>query len=97
MAQRVIFICDKCKQEWELSSNECPQTVALTVILDYGTQTPQHQDFPIHTAHSQVWCRPCIDACNVIPPVQSAPPKTSVLTTEDILVDLLTNLGFVRE
>lgn len=101
MSQRILFTCDRCKQEWDQSSPDCPQPVNLNLTLSCGNHQPATQYEPSALVRNQTWCRPCVEAAGVIlrkkPSNSLEKLKAPEPSTEDILVDLLVSLGFTRE
>lgn len=100
---RTIFTCEKCKQEWDTRSKECPQQVNIACRINYGHT---YHDFRHEIGNdilSMNWCRPCVDALNLHKPREKQKPTLDAScpapnpTTEEMLINLLETLGFTRE
>ncbi len=69
--------------------------------VNYGSADNSYTDPYCYDKLSQVWCRPCVEKLNIHKPREKQTPKEVKQqpnpTTEEILVSLLEQLGFMRE
>jgi protein-arginine kinase activator protein McsA len=105
MSVKTIYVCDKCKKEWDKKSYKEwdkksyeEQICSITLQVDFGcaAYAPENQ-FNRKTVN---WCRTCVMSEGVEEPKNESDKKVApevALTTEDKLIMLLNELGFVNE
>jgi hypothetical protein len=92
-----IFVCDKCKNEWELHHKDTPTPITFEVKIDYDRHKVSNYPFNSTESFTRTWCSNCAIEFGIMPPVcksESAPEVP--LTTEEKLITLLKELGFNR-
>ena len=89
-----------------MATKDCPGSVCVSLRMNYESPGRDNYEKPFDKQFlsdilSQVWCGPCFDKLNVYKPREKQTPdevKTAPApTTEEILIQLLESLGFMRE
>ena len=91
MAEKHIYICDKCGKEWD-ATDKSEQPVAIGFVIKFGQAKLNTEYIP----HKVMWCRSCIMSLGISEPYtdidkKQAPEKP--LSIEEKILELLEHLG----
>lgn len=95
MGVRRVVTCDKCGKEFdERGGSDQPVNIDVTVTFG-STRSGQIGG----VKKSSIWCRSCIMGSGVVPPKNKKDKELAPveLTTEQKLIILFEELGFIRE
>lgn len=91
---KTIFVCDRCKKEWDMKDAKCPQVVKVYIGINFGNSNPLGD-----IKQDQLWCRPCIMSTGVTTPHSDADAIVAparMPSFEERFTYLLEELGFER-
>lgn len=94
MAEKHIYICDKCGKEWD-AIDKSEQPVAIGFALHFG-QSNISYGRPGYRDTKAMWCRSCVMSLGISEPAndkdkQVVPEKP--LSIEEKILELLEHLG----
>jgi len=95
MAEKLMYICDKCSKEWEARSEE-EQAVAIGLVIKFGHS---HLNMSESIYSHVMWCRTCLMRTGLSLPYSNKDEKVAPeqpLSMEEKITMLLEELGFIR-